>query len=287
MLPLIKYSGGKSRELDNYLSYIPDYDIYYEPFFGGGATYFAIQPSKAYVADINEPLIKFYKSYVEDYARVKKELSSLGEIYKNNHILFNKCREDNPGKRIKDLNENLYYQIRSMFNSEAPSKYAYGTLYYFINKLAYSGMIRYNKQGKFNVPFGRYANFNTELATLGHKQLLETATIANESYQASFEKATENDFIFLDPPYDTTFSDYGNETLTGDFDERSHKQLAEDFKNISAKALMIIGETPLISELYSGYIQGAYEKKYAVNIRNRVNSSAKHLIIANYNIKGK
>ena len=58
----------------------------------------------------------------------------------------------------------------------------------------------------------------------------------------------------------------------------------EDFKNLNAPALMIIGNTPLVSDLYQKYIQGSYKKSYSVNIRNRFKSSAEHLIIANYKI---
>lgn len=88
--------------------------------------------------------------------------------------------------------------------------------------------------------------------------------------------------MFLDPPYDTVFSEYGNEVFTGDFGEDDHRRLAEDFKNLQCKALMVIGETELTDELYNGYIKGKYSKNYSVNIRNRFKSSANHLIVTNY-----
>ena len=68
----------------------------------------------------------------------------------------------------------------------------------------------------------------------------------------------------------------------GDFGEEQHRQLAEDFKKLQCKALLVISDTPLIQELYQGYIQESYDKNYAVNIRNRFKASAKHLIITNY-----
>lgn len=145
-------------------------------------------------------------------------------------------------------------------------------------------MIRYNKNGEFNVPYGRYANFNTYLIKPEHFELLSSATIANESYERSFELATSNDFLFLDPPYDTTFSEYGNEAFTGDFKEDEHRKLAMDFKNLAAPALMIISSTDLTEGLYHSYIQGRYAKNYSVNIRNRFKSKAEHLIVANYDI---
>ncbi|WP_374761651.1 DNA adenine methylase [Staphylococcus pseudintermedius] len=113
--------------------------------------------------------------------------------------------------RVSDPNEELYYWIRDQFNNKVLPVYCYSTIYYFINKTAYSGMIRYNSRGEFNVPYGRYANFNTELVNENHLKLLKNSDIRNESYENSFNISNEKDFIFLDPPYDTVFSDYGNE----------------------------------------------------------------------------
>ena len=61
MKPILKYRGGKSKEIPNYISLVPKFDIYHEPFFGGGATYFYLEPQKAFISDINNNLINFYK----------------------------------------------------------------------------------------------------------------------------------------------------------------------------------------------------------------------------------
>lgn len=88
----------------------------------------------------------------------------------------------------------------------------------------------------------------------------------------------EDAFMFLDPPYDSTFSSYDQVV----FGLKDHKELAEEFKKLKCKALMIIGKTPLIEELYKGYIIGEYNKNYSINLKNRVKESAMHLIITNY-----
>lgn len=282
--PILKYRGGKSRELKLFLKYIPSFNRYFEPFFGGGATYFSLHPENAYIADINKSLIRFYKSFVSEYSLTKKQLLELQVQYESNRKIFVARKKKTPDLRVEDPNEPLYYSIRDMFNGKIKSEYTYATLYFFINKLAYSGMIRYNSNGDFNVPYGRYANFNTNLVGFDHYNLLSTAEIVNESYEHTFEIAGHNDFVFLDPPYDTKFSDYGNIEFTGDFGEEEHRNLANDFKNLDVPALMIISSTDLIKELYHGYIQDHYEKSYSVNIRNRFKSSAEHLVIANYNI---
>ncbi len=90
--------------------------------------------------------------------------------------------------------------------------------------------------------------------------------------------------MFLDPPYDCTFSDYGNEEYREGFNEMNHRRLAQDFKNIGCKAMMVIGKTPLIEGLYEGMVVAEYGKQYAVNIRNRFKSESTHLVITNYNL---
>lgn len=282
--PILKYRGGKAKELKYYLKYIPSFDTYFEPFLGGGATFFALNPAKAYIADINVRLIDFYRDAVKEFPKAKSELSYLQEQYEDNRKVFIANKKAEPDKRVDDPNEQLYYRIREMFNNEIPYEYSYATVYYFLNKTAYSGMIRYNRNGKFNVPYGRYAHFNTSLFNYEQYEALKRAYIANESYEKSFNLATDKDFLFLDPPYDTNFSDYGNKEFTGDFKEDDQHKLAEDFKNLSAPALMIISSTPLTQELYHSYIKVKYHKNYSVNIRNRFNSKAEHLIVANYDI---
>lgn len=283
MKPIIKYRGGKSKEIPLYLKYIPQFNTYFEPFFGGGATYFYLEPENAVINDINKPLIDFYRSIASnDFFQIKNELNSLDIQYKKNREIFKKRKIDSPDDKVHDPNDDLYYKIRDMFNRKIEPSYNIATLYYFINKTAYSGMIRYNSKGEFNVPYGRYANFNTQLLTLEHHHLLKDAKILNTSYEKVFDLSTNKDFIFLDPPYDTTFSDYGNEMFTGDFGEDEHRRLASDFKNLTTPTLMIIGETNLTRELYSKYIKDIYKKNYSVNIRNRFSSKSNHLIITNY-----
>lgn len=282
MNPILKYSGGKTKEIKFFKKYIPKFDTYIEPFFGGGAVYFYLEPEKAIINDINYRLIEFYVDLVKEYAKTRKELDFLGKEYKINRTAFEEKKRQYPDEKVPDANEHIYYEIRDMFNKEIDPQYTYATIYYYINKTAYSGMIRYNKAGEYNVPYGRYKNFNTHLLTDNHYNLLKTAKIMNTDYVKAFKLAKPNDFIFLDPPYDTTFSEYGNDVFTGDFGEDEHRRLAEDFKNLSCKAMMIIGETELTDELYSSYIKDKYLKKYSVNIRNRFKSSASHLIITNY-----
>ena len=283
MKPMIKYRGGKSNEIKNFFKYIPkNYDRYIEPFFGGGALFFYLEPKRSIINDINKNLMNFYFEVSKYYLDVKKELVSLHNIYQKNREEFDQLKKLSPHEHVIDHNEELYYSIRNMYNLKSEKKYHDATIYYFINKTAYSGMIRYNAHGEYNVPFGRYKSFNIDVIDDEHALLLKNALIYCGDYERIFHMARENDFMFLDPPYDCVFSDYGNEETKDGFLESEHRRLALEFSHLPCKAMMIIGKTPLTEELYRDYIVDEYEKSYAVNIRNRFKSTATHLVVVNY-----
>jgi DNA adenine methylase len=224
----------------------------------------------------------FYAGVKNDYATLRTELDEIENIYEINRRQFDALNRQTPDERVEDKNEALYYQIRDMFNDLSDKKYSDALLYFFINKTAYSGMIRYNSKGEFNVPFGRYTHLNTLFVTKKHSDLLANAEICNTDYKAIFDMVSPDDFIFLDPPYDCVFSDYGNEEYKNGFNDDCHIALAKDFKNLNCKALLVIGRTSLTERLYGDMIIAEYAKTYSVNIRNRFKSVANHILISNY-----
>ncbi len=282
MKPVLKYRGGKSREIPHFIHYIPQsFKTYIEPFFGGGALFFYLNHRPAIINDINEKLMTFYIQLKENFPEVKQQLKQLQELYEKNQREYEtKKALADPEMRVENKNEELYYRIRDEFN-HSTGKYLDAVTYFFINKTSYSGMIRYNQNGEYNVPFGRYKNFNTNMITEQHQQLLTATRIFNTDYSDIFDLSKPNDFMFLDPPYDTTFHHYGNDSKDG-FCHEEHVRLASEYAKLTCKALMIIGKTELTSELYKDYIIDEYHKKYAVNIRNRFKNESKHLVIANY-----
>jgi DNA adenine methylase len=284
MNPVLKYRGGKSKEIPRFLQYIPDdFNRYFEPFFGGGAVYFHIEPDKAVLNDVNERLITFYRQLKSNYPQMREQLDGLQRQYEINQLEYEWLKAQNPEMRVPNANENLYYKIRELYN-HPDGEYLDGVLYFFINKTAYSGMIRYNNNGEYNVPFGRYPNFNTNLITAQHSKLLQGAELFNLDYKQIFDMAEEDDFMFLDPPYDCVFNDYGNIEMMNGFDETEHRRLAADFRNLSCRTLMVIGKTPLTEELYGDFIFAEYNKNYAVNIRNRFKNDKIHIVVKNYQL---
>lgn len=282
MNPVLKYRGGKSREIPRFLTHVPDdFNRYVEPFFGGGALYFYLEPDCAIVNDLNTKLMTFYQQLRDRYSLMRRQLDKIQKIYERNQDYYRAAKSTFPDERVPNDNETFYYEMRELFN-HPDKKYLEGVVYFFINKTAYSGMIRYNSQGEYNVPFGRYPNLNTKLVTKQHSSLLQRAELFNTDYEEIFNMLAEDDFVFLDPPYDCIFNDYGNIDMMNGFDETEHRRLANHFRNLPCRALMIIGKTPLTVELYGEFIRDEYYKNYAVNIRNRFNNDKMHIVVRNY-----
>lgn len=257
--PMVKWSGGKGDEIPKFINYIPtDYDTYLEPFIGGGAVYFHLNPNKAVITDVHTELIDFYKA-------IKNKKSN--DIYR--------FMEEHPN------DEETYYSVRD--NMVINNYLDNAKRFFYLRKTCYRGMLRYNSSGKFNIPYGRYKTFNFEiLKNKKYEDLLQNTIVDCKDFSYVFENYNNsNNFMFLDPPYDSEFTNYGYCS----FGKDEHKILADQFKNTSIKCLMIIGKTPFISELYNDYIVDEYDKKYRFKLHsNRIGDeiNTKHLIIKNY-----
>jgi len=257
--PLIKWSGGKVDEIKMFEKYFPEnYNIYIEPFIGGGAVYFNLNPEKAVISDVHSELIDLYKCISEGKA---KEIYEFMENSPNDEATYYNIRDTMVMNDALDIAKRFYYQRKTCFR----------------------GMLRYNKDKKFNIPFGRYKTINyTEILNEDYKTLLNRTEIYNEKFEVIFEKYNEEtNFMFLDPPYDSEFTDYGY----CQFGKEEQLKLASLFKTTKIKCLMIIGKTKFIEELYNGYIVAEYDKKYKFKLyNNRIGDeiNTKHLIIKNY-----
>lgn len=257
--PLIKWSGGKSDEIKMFEKYFPvNYDKYIEPFIGGGSVYFYLNPENAVISDVHTELIDLYKCIANGQGP---------DIFE----FMNQSPND----------ENTYYKIRDemQINDELDS----AKRFYYQRKTCFRGMLRYNKQGKFNIPFGRYKTLNyNDLLDNNYQLLLSRTEILNKDFEYVFNNYNdENNFMFLDPPYDSEFTDYGY----CQFGREEQQKLASCFKNTKIKCLMVIGKTEFIQELYNGYIVDEYDKKYKFKLYdNRVGDeiNTKHLVIKNY-----
>src|SRR6186713_2392011 len=117
MKPLVKYRGGKSKEIAHLERHIPKFSgKYIEPFFGGGAMFFYLEPKKAIINDINSKLMTFYNEVKSNFETLQNELSVIEKLYVSNRKKFEDLKSKTPDLRVHDENETLYYQIRDMFN---------------------------------------------------------------------------------------------------------------------------------------------------------------------------
>ncbi len=186
----------------------------------------------------------------------------------------------------------LYMYYRGLYNKErnGDRQDLKVALFVFIRNYAYSGMFRYNSKGDFNVPYGGIGyNAKTLDKKLRYYQSEElvarfrSTTIECLDFLEFLRKHPphETDFMFLDPPYDSDFSTYANNTFGKEDQKRLAKYLIEQCK---CKWLMILTNPSFIYSLYAnhGLTIKAFDKRYQVSFMNRNDKDVEHLIIMNY-----
>ena len=201
----------------------------------------------------------------------------------------------------EDLRENLltgftsgyYMHLRERLNCAekgygVPVTDEYKTaVFYFVREFCYGSMFRYNQNGDFNIPYGGIAynhkDFRKKIDLLFSVEVLscfEHTELHCCDFEEVLNEAGENDFIFLDPPYDSDFSSYENRS----FGEKDQRRLARRLHDIRAKFLLIIRNSPLIDELYqnNGYRVYAFDHQYKYCVKGRNDRNAVHLIVTNY-----
>lgn len=191
------------------------------------------------------------------------------------------------------LKSAFYMHFRYLYNNIQKYKieHSFATaIFFFIRNYAYSGMFRYNSSGGFNVPYGGIGYNRKNLAKkvdyLQSKELVEhlsNTTIDNLDFEEFFMKnePKKDDFIFLDPPYDSEFSTYAQ----NEFTREDQARLADYLINhCEANWMMVIKNTEFIYGLYNkpNINMSSFDKKYLVSFQNRNDKEAEHLIITNY-----
>lgn len=234
--PILKWAGGKSQMLGDLLPRVPKkYGRFIEPFFGGGAMFFALRPENAIIADSNPELVNLYRTVASDVDGV---------------IACLKKHENT---------EDAFYKVRAQDQSKlTPAQAAARTIY--LNKTCFNGLYRVNKSGGFNAPFGRYKNprILDEDNLRAASAVLRRATIVQGDYKKVLkEHAQKGDFVFLDPPYlpVSAYADFKRYTKEQFYDE-DHHELAAEISRLQALGCHVIltnSNHPLVTELYGKY----------------------------------
>lgn len=265
--PFVKWAGGKRQLVDILLSNVPpSFNRYFEPFVGGGALLFELQPQKAVISDINEELINAYQVIKDN---VEELINSL--------------------KKHKNTKE-YYYAIRAI-NPKTLTPVERASRFIYLNKTCFNGLYRENSKGQFNVPFGRYKNpkicDEENLRAVSEFLNKIEITILNCDYKMTCEMAKSGDFVYLDPPYypiskTASFTKYNK----NDFSEKDQIELSEIFKELDRKGCYVMlsnSNTEFIKKLYANYrIQEIKANRFINCKANRRGKSNIEVLITNF-----
>lgn len=232
--PFLKWAGGKFKIIDTIKESLPYGKRLVEPFVGSGSVFLNTEYNEYLLNDANKDIINLYKTLKED-----------GKDF----IDFSKSIF------IEKNSEETFYENRKLFN-ETKDIVLKSALFIYLNRHCFNGLCRYNKSGKFNVPYGRYKNINFPENELYHfHEKLKRATLTSNDFQETIKETIVGDIVYCDPPYspltqNTNFSDY---TSCG-FGEEQHKILANLLKELRDRNIYSVisnHKTEFTLDLYS------------------------------------
>ncbi len=270
--PFLKWVGGKRQIIPMILTHLPKNVStlnYCEPFIGGGALFFHLEPKKAIINDFNDELINVYK------------------VIKNNleELLIDLKKHQNTSE--------YFYQIRSLdrqplFHELTNVEHASRIIY--LNKTCFNGLYRVNSLGEFNSPFGKYTNPNivNEPVLRAVSKYLNSSdiTIINGDYEIVLNAVNADTFVYLDPPYhplseSSSFTGY----VQGGWTEKHQiklKEACDDLDKKGVKFLLSNSSAPFIKELYSEYKIHSINATRSINSDGEKRGQIEELLIKNY-----
>lgn len=262
--PPVKWAGGKGQLIPQFEPLFPEeFDLYVEPFVGGGAVFFHLLPEKSVLIDDNPELINFYLVVRDDLESLLSDLR-------------------------KHRNEReYYYQVRAL-DPESLDPVRRASRFLFLNKTAYNGLWRVNRVGKHNVPFGRYKH--PKIVDEENLRMVSAAFKGAEILLGDFSDALEfarpGVFVYMDPPYHPVsptacFTSYTSSA----FDEKEQRRLAEVFRVLDDKGCFVMlsnSDTPFIRELYEGFAIDVVHARRAINSKGDGRGPVTELVIRNY-----
>lgn len=269
--PVLKWVGGKRQLISALTGLLPSrIHSYCEPFVGGGALLFSLQPSEAWLNDINHELITIYEVIKNDVEALIKEL----EKHKNEEHYFYTIRN-------WDRDKTYYSQL-------SPVQRAARVLY--LNKTCYNGLFRVNSAGEFNTPFGHYKNPNiVNASTLkAVHAYFHTARIQFSSvdYADVLDHLDKNTFVYLDPPYDPV-SDTANFTgyAKGGFDKSEQLRLRDFCHELNRRKIRFMlsnSATDFIRSMYAEYNLTTIQARRAINSVASKRGEVDEIVVRNY-----
>ena len=266
--PFVKWVGGKSQLLSELVERVPDdFGRYYEPFAGGGALFFRLQPDRACLTDINPDLVNLY-TVIRD--QVEELIEDLGQhVYEKNYFY-----------QVRGVDRTPEYATWT--NVQRASRFVY------LNKTCYNGLYRVNSKGQFNAPFGRY----TSPTILDANNLrachaaLQKAVIGVADFHTVRRRIRANDFVYFDPPYAplSATSKFTSYTKTGfDVDmQYALRDLCRALDKRSVRFMLSNSSAPLILDLYSEFnVEFVYATR-SINSKAGKRGKIPEVVVTNY-----
>ena len=237
--PIVKWVGGKRQLMFELLKNMPkSYNRYFEPFIGGGALFFELQPENAYISDMNEELINLY-SVVRD------------NVYE---LIEDLCKHE--------VSKEYFLEIRNIDRTEKYAKLSSierASRFIYLNRTCFNGMYRVNSQGQFNVPFGHYKNprIIDESNLLNCSKLLNKTEIKCADFSEILTKVQKDDFVYFDPPYvplneTSSFTSYTKDGFDIDMQFKL-RDVCDELDSMGVKFMLSNSDTKLVNELYANY----------------------------------
>jgi len=278
--PFLKWAGGKRRLLAQIEPFLPEaIGRYIEPFVGGGAVFFHLHANgriagDARLNDANAEVVNCYR-VVQDAAALDDLLALLARHARH-------AAESDYYYRVRAWDrEPAFRQQRTVTERAARTV--------FLNHTCYNGLYRLNKNGQFNVPYGKWAQpprvFDEAKLRAGHAAL-QGVEIAEGDFAACLDDARAGDFAYLDPPYHPLSPTSSFTTYTGtEFREAQQRRLADLFRTLDARGCRLMlsnSATPLIRRLYDGFRQERVLARRAINRNASGRGEIEELLVRNY-----
>ena len=264
----LRWVGGKSRIVSRLRRHVPrDYRLrtYHEPFLGAASLFLTLRPKSARLSDLNESLIRSFEHVRERPDLVARYLAKHKSLDSSSH----------------------YYATREQYNRLSQFSCAQAARFIYLNRTCFNGVFRVNKQGHFNVPYGKLKHplFPRRSHLQRVSQALQNAKLRAVPYRKALDDAKAGDFVYLDPPYPplngTSFFRHYTRDLFNFADQEDLAHAAFQLRDRGCLVMMSNADLPVIRKLYKGMCMRRLEVTRWVTCKN-VKHSVSELVITTY-----
>lgn len=271
--PVLKWVGGKRQLLDVIIPLIPKHSTYVEPFIGGGAVFFEIQPKKAIINDYNQELINVYNVIKDSSEQLIEKLEEHDKLNSQDYFY-----------EIRAFDRNLEFE--NLTDIEKAARIIY------LNKTCYNGLYRVNSSGQFNTPYGKYRNPNIvnapTIRAVSNYLNTNNIKILTGDYKNALKGLRKGAFVYFDPPYvpisnSASFTGY----TEGGFNLKNQEELKKQcdlLNKRNIKFLLSNSDCEFIRDLYKDYKIITVQAKRNINRNGNSRGDINEVLVMNYEV---